>query len=92
MKDTFDCLWDVLKPEDNISWEESDDVARQRDRGGEPPFILDLRDQLLLVLMRLRLNLLEQDLAIRFGFAMVTVSRTFNHWINYLYLRLNSLH
>ena len=41
--------------------------------------------------MRLRLGLLERDLATRFGISEATASRTFVHWINYMYLRLWSL-
>ena len=44
-----------------------------------------------MVLVRLRLGLLERDLAIRFCIGEATVSRTFVRWINYMYLRLGLL-
>ena len=43
------------------------------------------------MLIRLRLNLLERDLAIRFGVHESTISRTFTRWINYLYLTFGGL-
>ena len=44
-----------------------------------------------LALIRLRLGLLEQDLADRFGISTSSVSRIFTTWINFLYLRLKDL-
>ena len=43
------------------------------------------------MLMRLRLNLLEWDLAFWFNVSEVTISRMLNRWINFCYLRLRSL-
>lgn len=43
------------------------------------------------MLIRLRLNLKELDLANRFGISTSSVSRIFTSWINYCYLRLGSL-
>ena len=44
-----------------------------------------------LVLVRLRLGLLEQDLANRFGLSCVTISRKFTTQINFLYLKLKEI-
>lgn len=52
---------------------------------------LSMHDQLVMVLMRLRLGLLEKDLAFRFGVSASSVSRIFVKWINFVYLRLGSL-
>lgn len=48
------------------------------------------QDQLL-VLMRLRLNLLIEDLAYRFGKAKSTVTNVFNTWIDVMATRLKFL-
>ena len=48
-------------------------------------------DEFFMTLVRLRLGLLEQDLADRFGISTSTVSRIFTTWINFLYLRLKDL-
>ena len=45
-------------------------------------------EQFLLVLMRLRLNLSEQDLAYRFNISQATVSNYFNKWIDVMFVRL----
>jgi len=42
---------------------------------------LSLFQQLLIVLMRLRLNLLEKDLAFRFGVSQTTISKTCEKWL-----------
>ena len=48
-------------------------------------------EQLLLVLMKLRLGLLNQDLACRFEIGVGTVSRVFHSWIDILHVKLNPL-
>ena len=48
-------------------------------------------DQLLLTLMRLRLNLEELDLAIRFKISQPTVSRYFITWVSFLYCHLSEI-
>ena len=45
--------------------------------------------QFLMILMKLRLNLGNQDLAYRFGVHQSTVSRYFNRWLDILYNKLS---
>ena len=52
---------------------------------------LQPRDELLLVLMRLRLNLLLEDIAHRFGIAKSTVTTICNLWIDVMAVRLSFL-
>lgn len=47
--------------------------------------------QFLMVLMKLRLNLADQDLVYRFGIYQSNVSRNFKEWIDVLYDRLRPL-
>lgn len=52
---------------------------------------LTLRDEFLLVLMKLRLNLMNEDLAHRFGVHKTSVSKIFHKWLHVLYCRLKQL-
>ncbi|XP_026116957.1 uncharacterized protein LOC113095799 [Carassius auratus] len=52
---------------------------------------LSLFNQFFLFLCRIRLGLLEQDLAVRFSVSQSTVSRICVTWANYLYFMLGSL-
>lgn len=52
---------------------------------------LDTFDQLMLVLIKLRLNLGDQDLAYRFGISQSTVSRYFTKIVDILYTKLSCL-
>ena len=88
----FDSLWAFLQPsKDNVLSRRQATSAEKRSRGGGPQSVLSLHDQLVMVLMRLRLSLLEGDLAYRYGVHESTVSRTFIKWCNFLYLQLGSL-
>ena len=49
------------------------------------------KDELLLVLARLRVGMLEQDLAARFEISQSHVSRTFTTWINAMYRRFKEV-
>ena len=46
-------------------------------------------EQFLIVLIKLRLNLGDQDLAYQFGIHQSTVSRYFNKWLDVLYEKLS---
>ena len=49
---------------------------------------LSLFQQFILTLIKLRLNLRDQDLGFRFNVCQSTVSRVFHKWIDILYIRL----
>lgn len=53
--------------------------------------VLSRFQQLMIVLIKLRLNLGDQDLAFRFGVNQSTISRCFNKMIHVLYIRLKPL-
>ena len=55
------------------------------------PGKLTLMDEFLMVLMKLRLNLLNEDLGYRFGVASSTVSRNFHKWLEVMYMRLKPM-
>ena len=56
-----------------------------------PPRALNPLNEYFLTLVRLRLGLLEQDLADRFGISQALVSVIFNTWLNLLHTHLSSL-
>ncbi|CAN8020314.1 unnamed protein product, partial [Ixodes persulcatus] len=60
------------------------DSYKQRQAPHGRPLNLSMEDQLLLVLSRLRVGLLEQDLAYRFGVHVSTVSRVWTFWVGFL--------
>ena len=49
---------------------------------------LSLRDELILTLMKLRLNLFNEDIAYRFGIHKTSVSKIFHKWLDILYIKL----
>lgn len=55
------------------------------------PRALSLMDEFLLTLMRLRLNLMLEDLAYRFRVSSSTASRIFLKWLDLMYARLKFL-
>ena len=52
---------------------------------------LSLFQQFLMTMIKLRLNLSDQDIAYRFGVSQPTVSKTFRKWINQMYIRLKPI-
>ena len=52
---------------------------------------LSLFQELMLVLMKLRLNVGDQDLAFRFSVNQSTISRCLSKWIDVMYVRLTPL-
>jgi len=56
-----------------------------------PPRALDPLNEFFLTLVRLKLGLLERDLADRFGISQGLVSIIFNTWLNLIYHHLSSL-
>ena len=53
--------------------------------------VLSLFQQFMIVLMKFRLNLGDQDLAFRFGVHQSTISRCISKWIDVMYVRLKPL-
>ena len=49
---------------------------------------LTLFQQFLVTIIKLRLNLCDQDIAYCFGVSQSTISKTFRKWINRMYIRL----
>ena len=78
-----DEIKDGLEPGE-AAWRESDTVVGC-------PASLNQVDELFLMLVRLRLNLKEHDLANRFEISISSVSHVFTTWINFCYLRLGLL-
>ena len=56
-----------------------------------PCSVLSEFDQLIMVLLKLQLNLMDQDIAYQFGVHQTTVSRNFRKVMNVLYSRLKPL-
>ena len=56
-----------------------------------PRTTLTTFQEFLMVLIKLRLNLVDQDIAYRFGVHQSTVSRNFRKWIGIMYTRLRHL-
>ena len=56
------------------------------------PGKLSLVDEFLMVLMKLRLGLLNEDLGYRFGVSNSTVSRIFHKWLDSYVLQTQTMH
>ena len=75
---TFEALFDGMK----------NDTQLKSNSKGDRPASLRLIDEFFMVLMRLRLGLLLEDLAARFRISVSTCGRIFNKWIDYLDVQL----
>ncbi|XP_075722813.1 uncharacterized protein LOC119178011 [Rhipicephalus microplus] len=84
---SFDSFWSLLEPDAKKLrfWQMKETENEDRN------FILPLKTQLVLVLMRLRLGLDGLDLAYRFGVSTSTVSRIWVTWLDFLDNRLRQV-
>ena len=73
-----------------IYWNSKLDDTCGTKKKGRPQTLAPI-EEFFLVLVRLRLGLLEQDLADRFGLSCATISRIFTTWINFIYLKLKQI-
>ena len=69
----------------------SDDSGEENPVIDDRKYLLNVEDEFLLVLKKLRLGLSNADLSVRFNVSEGTVSKLFTTWINYLYLRFGEL-
>ena len=65
--------------------------ALETDASSSRDHVLSVEDEVLLVMMKLRLGLTNLDLAIRFNAAEATISNTFISWLNLLFIQLGTL-
>ena len=90
-KEQFDCLLEFLVDGIyNLTYWGSSSAAscNNAELGGSKPgpsIRLATEDELLLVLTRLRVRMLQQDLAVRFQLSQSHVSRIITTWINAMY-------
>ena len=61
------------------------------ERDGQHPDDVTKKNEICLVLAKLRLNLLHQDLAFRSGLSLGHISKRFHHWLNVMYVNLGGL-
>lgn len=80
---TFNICFNFLGPSVHKLCYEMKKSPRQSSAGARRS--LSPKNEFLLVLCRLRLHLLEEDIAFRFNISQTSVSRIFNTWINFLY-------
>ena len=66
-------------------------METETDAGSSRDHVLSLKDEFLLVMMKLRLGLTNLDLAIRFNVAEATISNTYISWSNLLFIKLGTL-
>ena len=86
LKICFDFLGPATK---QLIYRDSKRVFDQSNKGR--PRSLPPMEEFFLTLVRLRLGLLEQDIAYRFGVSQSTVSRIFTTWINFLYIQFRQI-
>ena len=85
----FEALYRFLGPAaDCLCYSSDKTVSRKKKRRNRslPP-----TEELFLTLIRLRVGLMEQDLAYRLNVSQSTVSRTIITWINFMYLELKKI-
>ena len=69
----------------------SQNASKQHGRKCGPQRKLSPLEEFFLIMIRLRVGLLEEDLADRFGVHLSTISRIFITWINFSYHKLKSI-
>ena len=89
---SLDALFTFLGPSvHKLRYSKIDSESRQESFKRCRPRKLPPLEEFFLTLVRLRLGLMEQDLAFRFGISQSTVSRITTTWINFIYLKLKEL-
>ena len=68
----------------NLQYKDTSTLIEKGRKLGRPRSLPPL-EEFFLTMVRLRLGLLEQDIAYRFGISQSTVSRIFATWINFIY-------
>lgn len=90
--ESFMCFFRLINPGDCVEnikvWSRS---YSSRSSNAGRPHMLTAKDQLFLVLVRLRLGLFERDLAYRFMVSIATVSRICTTWISFIYLQVGQM-
>ncbi|XP_049527564.1 uncharacterized protein LOC125947205 [Dermacentor silvarum] len=83
----LETFWSLLEEDVNSLqfWKMKETTNQDR------KFVLDMKTQLILVLMRLRLGLDGEDLAYRFGVSTSTVSRIWITWLDFLNNKLRQV-
>ena len=97
LKNSFFCLLEFLGDGmNNLTYWGSSNASNSNneDLGGSKPGPsrkLTAEDELLLVLTRLRVGVLEQDLAVRFELSQLHVSRIITTWVNAMFHRFKEV-
>lgn len=85
-KDSFNAIYKFLVPDETVC------PLTYTGKGNHPKAeILNLKNQLLLTLCKLRNDSDLQDLAFRFSITQQVASVVFNSWINYMFLRFGEV-
>ncbi|XP_062609017.1 uncharacterized protein LOC134270785 [Saccostrea cucullata] len=86
-KETFNAVFDEIKDDAYKNTRRASSSSSNKGR----PRRLRIIDEFFLVLLRLRLGLLLEDLANRFNVSVSTCSKIFNLWIDFLFVQLQPL-
>ena len=81
--EVFDCLFDYLQTEIYIETVKKTKNGRHK--------LLSYRDQLVMTMIKLRLNTQFEKLADQVGCSKTTVYDIFRRWINLMYMKLKFL-